>query len=162
MSKIPNITNVKNLSFDFIAGLICENGYFSWTYGNKNSKNAVFQIRMRHNDKKLLFALKNSLGLKESIYEYEYQDKTKTSIRRHQIVLLVRKREVIKKIIIPALDGRLYGLKEKQFNKWKKEFFKQEKKWQYHYVEKLSKSIQPVSKLTHENFEPKMIGTEKL
>jgi len=38
------------------------------------------------------------------------------------------RKEVIKKIIIPSFNCRLYGLKEKQFNEWKKKFFEQ-KKW---------------------------------
>ena len=163
MAKILEITDTKKLSLDFIAGLVSKEGYFGWTKQNeKQQKMAVFQIRMHYNDKNLIFAVKNSLGLKESIYEYHYQDQKKSSLWRHSVLLLVRRREVIKKIIIPAFDGRLYGLKEKQFNQWKKEFFKQEEKWRYHYVEKLPKLIKAVPESLDEGFKPKMIGTDKL
>jgi|GEM_PF-1257603 len=148
MPKIPETTNTKKLSLDFIAGLVTGGGYFGWVnYNTTNQKMAVFQLRMRYNDKNLIFSVKNTLGLKESVYEYNYQDQKKPSLWRHQVLLLVRRREVIKKIIIPAFDGRLCGLKEKQFNEWKNEFFKREKEWSYRYVEKLPKG---------------MIGTDKL
>ncbi len=163
MAKIPEITNTKKLSLDFIAGLITGEGYFGWVSHNKGKqKIAVFQLQMHYNDRNLVFSVKNTLGLKESVYEYNYQDRKKPSLWRHQAKLLVRRRETIKKIIIPALDGRLYGLKEKQFNQWKKEFSEQEKKWRYHYVEKLPKLIRAIPESLDEDFKPKIIGTEKL
>lgn len=163
MAKILEITNTKKLSLDFIAGLISGQGYFSWVSQKKGQqKIAVFQLRMHYNDKNLIFAIKNTLGLKEPIYEYNYQDQKKPSLWRHSVLLLVRKREVIKKIIIPAFDNRLYGLKEIQFNQWKKEFFEQEKKWRYHYVERLPKLIKAVPEALEKDFKPKIIGIEKL
>lgn len=128
MPKIAETTNTKKLSLDFIAGLITGEGYFGWVNYNKTKqKLAVFQLQMPYNNKNLVFAVRNTLGLKEPVYEYNYQDRKKSSLWRHQVKLLVRRREVIKKIIIPVFDGRLFGLKEKQFNQWKKEFFEQEK-----------------------------------
>jgi len=163
MAKILEITNTKKLSLDFIAGLIAGEGYFGWVNYNKtNQKVAVFQLRMHYNDKNLVFAVKNTLGLKEPVYEYNYQDKKNPLLWRHSVLLLVRRREVIKKIIIPAFDGKLYGLKEKQFNQWKKEFSEQEKKWRYHYVERLPKLIRSIPESLDEDFKPKMIGTDKL
>ncbi len=163
MPKIPEITNTKKLSLDFIAGLITGEGYFSWiNYNATNQKIAVFQLRMHYNDKDLVFAVRNTLKLKEPVYEYNYQDQKKLSLWRHQALLLVRRRETIKKIIIPAFDGRLSGLKEIQFNQWKKEFSEQEKKWRYHYVERLPKLIRAVPESLDGDFKPKMIGTEKL
>lgn len=163
MAKIPEITNTKKLSLEFIAGLITGEGYFGWVNYNKtNQKVAIFQLRMHYNNKNLVFAVKNTLGLKESVYEYNYQDQKKPSLWRHHVLLLVRRREVIKKIIIPAFEGRLYGSKEKQFNQWKKEFSEQEKKWQYHYVEKLPKLIRAIPESLDDEFKPKMIGTDKL
>lgn len=163
MAKIPEITNTKKLSLDFIAGLIAGEGYFGWVSHNKGKqKIAVFQLQMHYNDRDLVFAVRNTLGLKEPVYVYNYQDRKKSSLWRHEVKLLVRRREVIKKIIIPAFDNRLYGLKEKQFNQWKKEFSEQEKKWRYHYVERLPKSIRFMPESLDEDFKPKMIGTEKL
>ena len=99
MAKILEITNTKKLSLDFIAGLIAGEGYFGWVNYNKtNQKVAVFQLRMHYNDKNLVFAVKNTLGLKESVYEYNYQDKKNPLLWRHSVLLLVSRREVIKKI----------------------------------------------------------------
>ncbi|MBU4369549.1 LAGLIDADG family homing endonuclease [Patescibacteria group bacterium] len=163
MAKTPDITNAKKLSLDFIAGLIAGEGYFGWVSHNKGKqKIAVFQLQMHSNDINLVFAVKNTLGLKEPVYEYNHQDKKNKSLWRHYVKLIVRRREVIKKIIIPAFDNRLYGLKEKQFNQWKKEFSEQEKKWRYHYVERLPKLIRAIPESLDEDFKPKMIGTDKL
>lgn len=163
MPKIPEITNTKELSLNFIAGLITAGGYFGWaSQGKKGQKVAVFQVQMHYNDRELVFAIRNTLGLKEPIYEYNHQDRKKSSLKRHYVRLLVRRREVIKKIIIPAFEGRLYGLKGKQFNQWKQEFSKQEKDWKYHYIEKLPKSIRLMPESLNEDFKLKMIGTEKL
>ena len=163
MAKTPEITNTKKLSLGFIAGLITGEGYFGWVnYSKTNQKVPIFQLRMHYNNRNLVFAVKNTLGLKEPVYEYNHQDKKNPLLWRHYVKLLVRRREVIKKIIIPAFDGRLYGLKEKQFNQWKKEFSEQEKKWRYHYVERLPKLIRAIPESLDENFKPKMIGTEKL
>lgn len=163
MAKTPEITNTKKLSLDFIAGVIAGQGYFGWVKQSKGQqKVAVFQLRMHYNDRNLVFAVKNTLGLKEPVYEYNYQDQKKPSLWRHSVLLLVRRREVIKKIIIPAFDDRLYGLKEQQFNQWKKEFSEQEKKWRYHYVERLPKLIRAIPEALDEDFKPKIIGVEKL
>ncbi len=163
MVKILQTVNTKQLSLDFIAGLITNAGYFGWTSQNKGKqKVAIFQLQMPYENKDLVLAVRNTLGLKEPVYEYNYQDKKNPLLWRHQVKLLVRRREVIKKIIIPAFEGRLSGLKEKQFNQWKKEFSEQEKKWRYHYIERLPKLIRAVPESLDENFKPKMIGTEKL
>ena len=155
MPKIPEIKNTKHLSLDFIAGFITDKGYFSWvTYKKNKQKVAIFQLQMSYKDKDLIFAIKNSLGLKESIYEYKYQDKNKPLLSRHYIKLLVRRRETIKKIIIPTFEGRLHGLKQKQFNQWKQEFYEQEKKWKYNYIDRI--------KILDKNFGPRLMDIEKL
>ncbi len=163
MAKIPETTNTKRLSLDFIAGLITSEGYFSLVkYKTNKQKVFVFELQMHYDYKNLVIAIKNTLGLKEPIYEYNYQDKKNSSLRRHFVKLLVRKREVIKKIIIPAFDGRLYGLKEKQFNEWKKRFYEQEKKWRYHFTERLPKLIQDTPESLDESFKSGKVGVEKL
>jgi len=165
MAKIPEITNTKKLSLDFIAGLIAGEGYFGLVNYNttkQKSKIFVFQLQMHYDDRILVSAVKNTLGLKEPIYEYNYQDRDKPSLKRHFVKLLVRRREVIKKIIIPAFDGRLYGLKEKQFNEWKKKFSEQEKKWRYHFTERLPKLIRAMPESLDEDIKSGMIGVGKL
>ena len=161
MAKISEINNSKHLSLDFMAGLVVSNGYFAWI-NQKNQKVAVFQIQMQYNQKDLLFAFRNSLNLKDAIYEYNYQDKHKPLLYRHIIRLMVRRRETIKKIIIPAFDGRLYGIKQKQFNQWKEKFYQEEKKWHYHYSERIPKLIKLVPESLDKNIKKMMIGNEKL
>jgi len=163
MAKIEETINTKKLSLDFIAGIITSQGYFGWVKQNKGKqKVAVFQIRMDYKDKDLIFSIRNSLGLKEAVYEYNRPSQNKIPKKRHISLFLVRRREIIKKIIIPAFNNRLFGLKKQQFNQWKEEFYKQEKKWRYHYVERLPKAIQSMPESLNEDFKPKIIGTEKL
>ena len=161
MAKISEINSSKQLSLDFMAGLVISNGYFAWINQN-NQKVAVFQIQMQYNQKDLLFAFRNSLGLKETIYEYNYRDKRKLSLYRHIVKLIVRRRETIKKIIIPAFDGRLYGPKQKQFDQWKKNFYQEEKKWHYHYTERIPRLIRSIPESLDKNIKKMMIGVEKL
>jgi len=163
MSITPEIINTKKLSLDFIAGLIAGEGYFGLVnYNTTKQKVFVFQLQMHYDDRTLVFAVKNSLGLREPVYEYNYQDKKNPILWRHLVKLLVRRREVIKKIIIPAFDGRLYGLKEKQFNEWKKKFSEQEKKWRYQQAERLPKLIKAMPESLDEDIKSGMIGAGKL
>jgi len=127
MSKIPEINNTKKLSLDFIAGLITGEGSFLIVPYRKGKQMVfVFQLRLHYDDRELVFAVRNSLGLKESVYEFYYNN-------RHSALLLVRKRSTIEKIIIPTFDGRLTGLKEQQFQIWKEKFFENKKNWRYRY-----------------------------
>ncbi len=142
MSKVLEIINTEKLSLDFIAGLVTSQGYFSWvTQHRTQQKVPVFQIRLPYDEKDLLFGFKNSLGLKEPIYEYR-------SKNRSFVLLLIRKRKSIKEIIIPAFDQKLRGKKKKQFDQWKEAFFQEEKNWRYHYFQK--------------NKGPKIMENEKL
>lgn len=123
MAIIPEIKNTKQLSLDFIAGLIAGEGCFTWSYDKNEQKITIFQLKMRSNDKNLVFAVRNSLGLKAPIYEYNYQDKKKVSLIRHYVVLKVGNRKDIKEKIIPAFEGRLYGLKKTAIQYMKSNIF---------------------------------------
>ncbi len=102
-------------SLDFIAGLINTGASFIWVK-QKETEVPVFQIKMHISEKPLLELLKQKLGLKEVIYEYNYAS-------RQYVLLLVRKRSVIETAIIPTFDGRLFGAKKTQFEAWKKKYF---------------------------------------
>ncbi len=142
MTKILETKDTKQLSLDFIAGLITSQGYFNWINQNKGcQKVPVFQLKMSVDNKNLIFAVRNTLRLKEPIYEYKQK-------KSQFVLLLVRKKESIKKIIIPAFDNRLQGRKQKQFDQWKEKFFQEEKKWQYRHLEKIKgPKIMDVEKL---------------
>ncbi len=103
-------------SFDFIAGLISREGSFLWIKQN-GTEIPVFQLKMRADERPLFELFKEKLGLKEKIYEYTHQN-------RHYVLLLIRRRRVLEDIIIPAFEFRLFGLKKKQFDGWKRKFIR--------------------------------------
>ncbi len=109
---------VKNLpSFDFIAGLIAGGGSFLWIHQN-GRRLPVFQLRMHATERPLLELLKQKLGLNEPIHEYTHE-------RRHNVLILVRKKSVLENVIIPVFNGRLFGKKAAQFDLWKEIFFQE-------------------------------------
>lgn len=110
-------------SLDFISGLISTGASFMWVK-QKQTEVPVFQIKMHISERPLLELIKQTLGLKEVIYEYNYAS-------RQYVLMLVRKRSVIETTIIPTFDGRLFGVKKDQFEAWKKKYF--EKKLDFVY-----------------------------
>lgn len=114
-------------SYDFIAGILTTTGSFLWVK-QKNSEVPVFQLKMRSGDFELLELIKAKLGIKESIHQYIHQD-------RSYSLLLIRSRRTIETILIPTLDGRLFGQKRIQFDLWKKKYF--EKKLEFVYKKHL-------------------------
>lgn len=126
MNNIADYTkDYKNLSLDFIAGLIAGEGAFMWIKQNGNEV-AVFQLKMHADEKPLFQLIKLRLGLKEKIYEYTHQN-------RHYVLLLIRKRRVIEDIIIPTFDQRLFGLKRDQFEVWKNKYYQKKLEFIYRY-----------------------------
>ena len=110
-------------SYDFIAGLLTSTGSFLWVK-QKKSEIPVFQLKMQAGDYELLELIKSKLGIKESIHQYIHQG-------RKYSLLLIRSRKTIETILIPILDGRLFGQKKAQFDLWKKKYF--EKKLDFIY-----------------------------
>ena len=78
---------------------------------------SVFQIKAHIDEKPLIEMIKAKLDLTEKIHEYTHDG-------RHYVILLIRKRWVIANKLIPALDGRLFGIKKHQYIQWRDEFFK--------------------------------------
>jgi hypothetical protein len=113
-----------NLSLDFIAGLVCGEGCFSWFIQNGKQRVAAFSLKMHYKDKDLVMAVRDSLGLKEPVHEYNHQG-------RHYVMLVVRKRKIIEDVIIPAFEGKLSGSKKNQFEHWKKRFYQGKTNWKY-------------------------------
>ena len=111
------------LSYEFIAGLLTSTGSFLWVK-QKNSEVPVFQLKMQAGDHDLLELIKTKLGIKESIHQYIH-------LGRKYSLLLIRSRKTIETILIPILDGRLFGQKKLQFDLWKQKYF--EKKLEFVY-----------------------------
>lgn len=100
----------ETLSSEFIAGLIVGEGTFYWSKGPAG-KIPAFALRMHVRDKKLVCAVRDSLGLRNRVYEYTHN-------RRHYAFLLVREIGALKNIIIPRLYPHLDGYKRIQFLEW--------------------------------------------
>lgn len=98
-------------SLDFIAGVISIEGAFMWIKQNEKVI-PVFQLKMRADEQKLFELIKSKLKLKETVYQYNHQN-------RHYVLMLIRSRASLSNIIIPLLDKRLRGSKKAQFETWK-------------------------------------------
>jgi hypothetical protein len=111
--KLSNFDH--KLSHDFIAGLIVGEGTFYWTKSG-SGRVPAFAIRLHVRDKELITAVRDSLGLRERIYEYTHNN-------RHYVMLIVRNIGSLKNVIIPIIYPRLAGYKRLQFLRWFREFF---------------------------------------
>jgi len=116
MSEVPQQTKKELPSLDYIAGLVSSRGNFGWA---KKGKRIIpfFQIKIHRSELSTLKLVKAKLGLREKIYEYCHQN-------RNYALLLVRKKLVLEQTIIPSFEFRLFGAKQKQFEKWKKRFYR--------------------------------------
>ena len=112
---------MQNISYDYIRGLVSGgNGTFTFTTaysGNKKRKIPAFQIRMGTRNKNLLEEIKNTLGLRNNIYTYQYSGKDGYQ-RKPFVMLIVREFGSLKNIIIPLFYDHLIGSKGQQFDKW--------------------------------------------
>lgn len=122
---MPEITPLNdNLpSYDFIAGLLTSTGSFLWVK-QKNSEVPVFQLKMQSGDHDLLQLIKTKLEIKEKIHQYTHQN-------RQYSLILIRSRRTIETVLIPILDGRLFGQKRVQFDLWKKKYFEKRLEFVY-------------------------------
>lgn len=103
-------------SLDYLAGLISANGSF-FTHSRCQRTDFIFQFKLPAADRAVLEAARERLGLPESVRSY--------STGPHQYsVLVVRSRRSISNILIPLLDGRLFGTKRAQFDQWRDQFYR--------------------------------------
>lgn len=106
------------LSFDYIRGLVEAEGTFTFSTSYKyRRKVPAFALKMHIRDKALLEKVRDTLGLKNKIYEYSYQRKD-GSIRSPEAMLIVREIGRLKNIIVPLFYKKLKGYKGKQFEEW--------------------------------------------
>lgn len=110
-----NIMNEPIPSYDFIAGFLTATGSFNWVK-QKNSEVPVFQLKTKIDDLELLELIKAKLEVKEKVHTYTHQN-------RQYALLLIRSRKTIETVLIPILDGRLFGQKKIQFDLWQKKYF---------------------------------------
>lgn len=110
-------------SLDFIAGLFSATGSFLWVK-QKNSEIPVFQLKTQAEDHQLLELIKEKLKIKESIHRYIHQG-------RGYSLLLIRSRRTIENVLIPLVDGRLFGQKAIQFEQWKNKYYEKRLEFVY-------------------------------
>lgn len=112
----------KPLSYEYIRGLVEGEGCFSFSTSPRKAtgekyKIPSFTISMHERDLELLKMIKNTLGLKNRIYNHGPY--TKDRFNRAKIVtLVVREFGSLKNIIIPLFYKCLKGNKGRQFQAW--------------------------------------------
>lgn len=108
----------QKLSYEYIRGLTEGEGTFTFsTNGKAGHKVPAFTIKMHVRDKELLEMVRDTMGLKNRVYEYNHQGHDGHK-RGPQAMLIVRELGNLKNIVVPFFYGRLKGNKGKQFNEW--------------------------------------------
>lgn len=106
-------------------GLVDGEGTLTFSTRNKKLINGTivkervpaFAIKMHERDEELLKSVRDTLGLKNRVYNYKAQLKN-GRLRGRQAMLIVREFPQIKNIIIPFFYKKLHGNKSKQFINW--------------------------------------------
>ncbi len=114
------------LSYDYIRGLVERDGCFSFStiptmvfrdgdFAKK--KLPSFMLQMSGQNRSLIELVKETLGLKNRIYEYKRKSK-KDNNNHSMVILNVRDFGQIKNIVVPFFYKKLRGDKAKQFEDW--------------------------------------------
>ena len=116
----------EKLSFEYIRGLVDGEGCFSFHtvpvkdhLGNRiKMRIPAFMLGVSIQDINLVIAVKETLGLRNRIYEYS-QERRRDGYNRQPIAMLVvRDLGQLKNIIIPLFYKSLPGNKARQFDNW--------------------------------------------
>ena|SRR3989344_4695362 len=114
--------NLPFISYEYIRGIIEGEGCFTFYPGSRKKdgikyKLPAFVIAMHERDKNLIKIIRDTLGLRNSIYTRSPTNKDGYN-RGKATVLVVREFDQLKDIIIPFFYKKLYGNKGKQFIEW--------------------------------------------
>lgn len=114
--------NEKALSYEYIRGLVTGEGCFSFHTGwrrknGRKCKMPTFYIGMHERDENLLKIVRDTLGLKNPIYNHKAW-RGDGHQRGRMASLVVRDFEQLKDIIIPFFYKKLKGYKALQFIDW--------------------------------------------
>lgn len=115
----------KELSYEYIRGLIDGEGCFTFSTSTHKSANGIvtknkipaFSISMHERDEELLNKVKRTLGLRNKIYNYRSSN-SDHRIRGRKAYLIVRDFSQLKDIIVPLFYKSLKGHKGLQFEDW--------------------------------------------
>jgi len=114
--------NRKYLSYEYIRGLVEGEGCFSFCPGSRKSngkkyKIPAFVISMHERDERLIEMMRDTLNLKNTVYNHNSSQKDGIK-RGRRTTLIVRDFKSLKDIIIPLFYKKLKGFKNKQFFEW--------------------------------------------
>ena len=120
-----DLQNIEKLPYDYIRGLIDGEGCFTFSRSITRYKDGTvivkkipaFAIGMHERDEKLLYMVKETLGLRSRVYNYKSSELDGHK-RGRKVFLIVREFPQLKNIIVPFFYKRLRGYKGIQFNAW--------------------------------------------
>src|SRR5437764_1363652 len=114
----------KTLSYEYIRGLVEGEGCFTFSTSKTISggiitkrKVPAFAIGMHERDQDLLYLVRDTLGLKNKVYNYK-SPQYNGHKRGRKAILIVREFGPLKNVIVPFFYKRLQGNKGKQFEAW--------------------------------------------
>lgn len=111
-------------SYEYIRGLIAGEGCFSFCTvpvigkNGKRLKVPAFILQMSQQDKNLVYLVKETMGLRNRIYEYKARATKDLYNRQGMVVLIVRDFGQLKNIVVPFFHKKLIGFKAEQFENW--------------------------------------------
>ena len=101
-------------SLDFIAGIFCAHGYFMW-YGPSPRRRPMIVVKLPIDDVIILRHIRKRWKLPEKVY---------VNKNEKYAIILIRHAKTLENLVIPCLDSRLFGTKEKEYTKWRSAFYK--------------------------------------
>ncbi len=110
----------KKLTNEYIRGLVEGEGCFTFcTSGFTRPRKRIpaFVISMSARDKDLIYLIKETLKLRNKVYEFKERINGKYT-SKPMVTLIVRDFGQLKNIIVPFFYKRLMGNKGKQFEEW--------------------------------------------
>lgn len=114
------------LSYEYVRGLVDGEGCFTFCTNTRRMpdgrvvkyKVPTFSISMHERDEYLLELVRDTLKLKNKIYNYELKNMGDGWKRGGKTILIVREFESLKDMIIPLFYKKLRGNKGIQFAEW--------------------------------------------
>ncbi len=111
----------KEITNEYIRGLVEGEGCFTFCSANyRGDKRMIptFLLGLNRRDKDLLIKIRDSLRLRNKVYEYPPRIRKDGYKRGGMAILIVRDIGQIKNIIVPLFYRKLNGYKAVQFDIW--------------------------------------------
>lgn len=108
---------MKEISYDYIRGLIDGEGCFTFSTSGK-LKLPAFSLQMSVQDYDLVVRVRDKLKLKNRVYKYKPRKSIDGYNRIGMSILIIRDLAQLKNVIIPLCYKKLLGYKKIQFENW--------------------------------------------